>query len=85
MLIEGSFEPTDFGTGYACLKELREAIIDFKKGDGHDPQTGLRLPRGPHHARLLRRSAASSITMNPYGEMEMPGLAVVKTYYKGAF
>ena len=31
ILLEGSFEPTDFGTGYACLKELREAILDFKK------------------------------------------------------
>ena len=29
LFLTGSFEPADFGTGYACLKELREAILDF--------------------------------------------------------
>jgi protease-4 len=81
MLITGSFEPTDFGTGYACLKEVREAIIDFKK-------TGKQVyayVEAPSTRDYYVASAASTIYMNPYGEMEMPGLAVVKTYYKGAF
>jgi protease IV len=81
MLITGSFEPADFGTGYACLKELREAILDFKK-------TGKRVYaylEAPTTRDYYVASAASTIYMNPYGEMEMPGLAVVKTYYKGAF
>jgi protease-4 len=85
MLIEGSFEPTDFGTGYACLKELREAIIDFKKGDGTTPKQVYAYLEAPTTRDYYVASAASSITMNPYGEMEIPGLAVVKTYYKGAF
>jgi protease-4 len=79
MLIEGSFEPADFGTGYACLKELREAILDFKK-TGKQVYAYLEAPTTRDY---YVASAASSITMNPYGEMEMPGLAVVKTYYKG--
>jgi protease-4 len=81
MLITGSFEPTDFGTGYACLKEVREAIIDFKK-------TGKQVYayiEAPSTRDYYVASAASTIYMNPYGEMEMPGLAVVKTYYKNAF
>src|SRR5476649_2040440 len=81
MLIEGSFEPADFGTGYACLKELREAILDFKK----TPKQVYAYLEAPTTRDYYVASAASSITMNPYGEMEMPGLAVVKTYYKGAF
>jgi protease-4 len=81
MLLVGSFEPADFGTGYACLKELREAIIDFKK-TGKPVYAYLEAPSTRDY---YVASAASTIYLNPYGEMEMPGLAVVKTYYKGAF
>ena len=80
MLLTGSFEPTDFGTGYACLKEVREAIIDFKKA-GKPVYAYLEAPSTRDY---YVASAASTIWMNPYGEMEMPGLAVVKTYFKGA-
>ena len=81
MLLVGSFQPADFGTGYACLKELREAIVDFKK-TGKQVYAYLEAPSTRDY---YVASAASTIYMNPYGEMEMPGLAVVKTYYKGAF
>ncbi len=81
ILIVGSFEPTDFGTGYACLKELREAIIDFKKS-GKQVYAYLEAPTTRDY---YVASAASKIYMNPYGEMQIPGLAVVKTYYYGLF
>jgi protease IV len=81
MLITGSFEPADFGTGYACLKEVREAIINFKK-TGKQVYAYIEAPTTRDY---YVASAASTIYMNPYGEMEMPGLAVVKTYYKNAF
>jgi len=81
LLIMGSFEPADFGTGYACLKEVREAILDFKKS-GKQVWAYLEAPTTRDY---YVASAASTITMNPYGEMEIPGLAVVKTYYKGGF
>jgi protease-4 len=79
LFLIGSFEPADFGTGYACLKELREAIIDFKKS-GKPVYAYLEAPTTRDY---YVASAASTIYMNPYGEMEMPGLAVTKTYYKG--
>src|SRR5271155_5070138 len=81
MLLTGSFEPADFGTGYACLKELREAVIDFKKS-GKPVYAYLEAPSTRDY---YVASAASEITMNPYGEMEIPGLAVEKTYFKNAF
>jgi protease-4 len=84
MLLTGSFEPSDFGTGYACLKELREAINDFKKGDGKNSKPVYAYLEAPSTRDYYVASVASTIYMNPYGEMEMPGLAVVKTYYKGA-
>jgi protease-4 len=86
MLLEGSFEPADFGTGYACLKEVRDAIADFKKGDGKS-QPGKPVYaylESPSTRDYYVASVASTIWLNPYGEMEMPGLAVEKTYYKGA-
>lgn len=85
MLITGSFEPSDFGTGYACLKEVREAIIDFKNGDGKTPKPVYAYLEAPTTRDYYIASVASTIYLNPYGEMEMPGLAVVKTYYKEGF
>ncbi|MCE0485227.1 MAG: signal peptide peptidase SppA [Methylacidiphilales bacterium] len=84
LFIQGSFEPADFGTGYACLKELREAILDFEKGDGKTPKKVYAYLESPTTRDYYVASAASYIYMNPYGEMETPGLAVVKTYYAGA-
>jgi protease-4 len=80
MLLTGSFEPADFGTGYACLKEVREAVIEFKK-TGKPVYAYLEAPSTRDY---YVASAASTIWMNPYGEMEMPGLAVEKTYFKNA-
>ena len=78
LFLTGSFEPADFGTGYACLKELRESIIDFKKS-GKPVYAYLEAPSSKDY---YVASTASEIMMNPYGEMEMPGLAIIKTYYK---
>jgi protease-4 len=80
-LLVGSFEPADYGTGYACLKELREAVLEFKK-------TGKKVYaylENPTTRDYYVASAASTIYMNPYGEMEIPGLASIKTYYYGLF
>jgi len=80
LFLTGSFRPAEFGTGYACLKELREAILDFKKS-GKKVYAYLESPTTRDY---YVASTASVISMNPYGEMQMPGLAVVKTYYKGS-
>ena len=78
LFLTGSFQPTDFGTGYACLKEVREAIIGFKRA-GKPVYAYLEAPSTRDY---YVASTASTIYMNPYGEMEIPGLAVIKTYYK---
>ena len=51
---------------------MREAIIDFKK-TGKPVYAYLEAPTTRDY---YVASAASTIYMNPYGEMEMPGLAV---------
>ena len=77
LLLKGSFEPSDFGSGYASLKELREAILDFK----HAGKTVWAYLENPTTRDYYVASAASVIYMNPFGEMDMPGLASVKMYY----
>jgi protease-4 len=83
VLLTGSFQPTDYGTGYASLKELRDAIVAFQNTPDHKPVWAYLA--SPTTRDYYVASAASTIYLNPYGEMEMPGLAVVKTYYKGLF
>jgi len=81
VLLTGSFDPADYGTGYSCLHELRDAILAFKK-------TGKKVYayiESPTTRDYYVASAASVIYLNPYGEMEMPGLASEKMYYADAF
>jgi protease-4 len=81
ILLQGSFNPADYGTGYACLHELRDALIAFK-GTGKKVYAYLEAPTTRDY---YVASTASVIYMNPYGEMEMPGLASVKMYYADLF
>jgi protease-4 len=81
LLLKGSFNPSDYGSGYACLKELRDAIIDFK----HSGKTVYAYLEAPTTRDYYVASAASVIYMNPFGEMDIPGLASVKMYYADFF
>jgi protease IV len=80
MLLLGSFQPTDFGTGYASLREVRQAIVDFENTKDH--KKVYAYLEAPSTRDYYVASAANEITMNPFGEMEIPGLAITKTYYK---
>ncbi len=83
LFLQGSFHPADYGTGYASLRELREAILAFEKGDGKTQKKVYAYLEGPTTRDYYVASAASVIYLNPYGEIEVPGLASVKMYYKG--
>jgi len=83
LFLMGSFQPAEFGSGYASLKELREAILDFENTKDH--KKVYAYLEAPTTRDYYVASVANVIYQNPYGEMEMPGLAVVKTYYKDAF
>jgi protease-4 len=81
VLIDGSLTPADYGTGYSCLHELRDAIIAFRKS-GKKVYAYLESPTTRDY---YVASAASYIYLNPYGDMEMPGLASEKMYYADIF
>jgi protease-4 len=81
LLIKGSFDPADYGTGYACLHEVRDAIVAFRKS-GKKVYAYLESPSTRDY---YVASAASVIYLNPYGDMEMPGLASEKMYFADLF
>jgi protease-4 len=79
LFLSGAFEPSDFGSGYASLKELRDAVLAFK----HTGKPVWAYIESPTMRDYYVASTASTLYMNPYGEMDVPGLASVKTYYAG--
>lgn len=79
--LHGSFRPMGYGSGFAALKELREALEAFKA-------TGK--PIKAYFTNASTRdyfiaSAASELTIDPYGMIFMPGLASQPMFLTGAF
>lgn len=79
ILIRGSVAGDGTTSGFAALKELREAIIDFKES------------KKPVHAWLVNpnvssyyiASAADSVTLDPFGALSFPGLASEQVFLSG--
>ncbi|MEP6781534.1 MAG: signal peptide peptidase SppA, partial [Gemmatimonadaceae bacterium] len=80
ILIEGNVSSDGYGSGFAALKELREALIEFHA-----------LSSKPVHAYLVNAdtkdyylaSAASTITLDPFGALMVPGLASEEIFLSG--
>jgi protease IV len=79
VLIRGSINASGYGSGYAAMRELRAAIADFRKS------------KKPVHAYLVNpetkdyyiASAASVITLDPFGSLLMPGMASEQVFFAG--
>lgn len=77
----GSFEPAGYGSGFAALKEVREAVTAFRT-NSHKPVVAYVV--SPSKRDYYLASAADKIYLNPFGEMDLTGLATEPTFYKGA-
>jgi protease-4 len=81
VLLVGSLAPSAYGTGYAALREVRTALA------------GVRAAGKPVKAYLdyatardyYLASVGSSVMLNPYGLVFMPGLSSEPMFYAGAF
>jgi protease-4 len=81
VLLRGTINADNYGSGYAALREFRAAIADFRRS------------KKPVHAFLLNpqtrdyyvASAASVITMDPFGSLMMPGMASEQVFFAGLF
>ncbi len=81
VFITGGLSPAGYGSGFAALKEVRAALLDFKAA-GKPVSAYLTFATTKDY---YVASAASEITLDPYGLIAMPGLATEPMFFAGAF
>ncbi len=81
IFLHGSFTPADYGAGFAAIKEVREALADFRD-KSKKPVIAYLI--GADTRDYYLTSVASTIYLNPYGEVDLPGMATTPTFFKGA-
>ena len=80
IFLHGSLSPVGYGSGFAALKEAREALMDFRKSN----KPVIAYLVDPNTRDYYLASAADTIYLNPFGEMDIPGLATQPMFLKGA-
>ncbi len=81
LYLTGNPEPTGYGSGPAALKELKEAIQRFKTSG--KPVVAYNMGWGKRAYYLC--AGTGKVIVNPFGEMEMTGLASEPMFFGGAF
>lgn len=81
VMLKGALTPMGYGSGFAVLKEVRAALLDFK-ASGKPVKAYLEAVTTKDY---YLASAASDIALDPYGMILMPGLASEPMFYTGAF
>lgn len=81
LFITGAVQPAGLGSGYAAMRELREALLDFKSS-GKPMQAYL---TGAMTRDYYLASVADDIALDPYGVLVMPGLASESMFFGEAF
>jgi protease-4 len=81
VFITGDLTPAAFGSGYAALKEVRNALNDFKaSGKPVNAYITYATTKSYYLA-----STASELAMDPYGVILMPGLSSEPMFFASAF
>jgi protease-4 len=81
VFIVGGLSPAGYGTGFAALKEVRAALLDFKAA-GKPINAYLTYASTKDY---YLASTATEVALDPYGLIEMPGLASEPMFFAGAF
>ena len=81
ILMKGSLQPSDFGSGYAALGEVRAALSRFRNA-GKPIKAYLEAATTRDY---YLASVADQITIDPYGMIFMPGLSSQPMFFAGAF
>lgn len=81
LYLTGTMRATGYGSGFAALKEVREAIESFtaagKPVKAHLDYAGTR--------EFYLASVADELVLDPYGAVVMPGLASQPMFFAGTF
>jgi protease-4 len=81
LYLTGSMQPQGYGSGFAALKEVREAIELFKASG--KPVKAYLDYAGTREFYVS--SVADELVLDPYGAVVMPGLASQPMFFTGAF
>ncbi|HND62498.1 MAG TPA: signal peptide peptidase SppA [Opitutaceae bacterium] len=81
VLLKGSLSPAGYGTGFAALREVRQALLAFK-ASGKPVKAYLTFAQTRDY---YLASVADEIILDPYGMILMPGLASEPMFLAGAF
>lgn len=81
LYLTGSMQAQGYGSGFAALKEVREAIEGFKASG--KPVKAYLDYAGTREFYLS--SVADELVLDPYGAVVMPGLASQPMFFTGAF
>lgn len=82
LYLKGSLQPRNYGSGFAALKEVREAIESFKEESGKPVIAHLVYPTDKD---LYLASAADRIIMNPEGLIMNAGMSSEPIFFAGFF
>ncbi|MDP1580115.1 MAG: signal peptide peptidase SppA [Candidatus Didemnitutus sp.] len=81
IFIMGQLNPQGYGSGFAALREVRQALLAFR-ASGKPVKAYLTYATT---REFYLASVASEVTMDPYGAILMPGLASQPTFFANAF
>src|SRR5690606_943039 len=81
ILLVGEMTPSGYGSGFAALKELRDALVRFRESG----KPVMAYLENATTREYYLASAADEIVLDPYGMIAMPGLASEPMFYAGAF
>src|SRR5665213_1240654 len=79
--IKGSLQPSGYGSGYAALREVREALAAFRTAGKPVKAYLQEVDTRDYYVA----SAASEVVIDPYGMLFLPGLATEMPFVAGAF
>ena len=82
LYLRGSLKSSNYGSGFAALKEVREAIVDFKEISGKPVIAYLVYPTDKD---LYIASTADKIILNPEGLIMNVGMASEPIFFSGFF
>lgn len=81
VFVRGQFSVTGYGSGFAALREVRDALAEFRRS-GKPVKAYLNFASTREY---YVASVANEITLDPYGMILMPGLATQPMFFAGAF
>ena len=79
--LEGTFAPSNYGSGYGALMEVRTALEHFRASG----KPVIAYLVAPSTREFLIASTASKLVLNPLGMVATPGISAEVLYWGGFF